>query len=69
MRLKIQGSHLTCKVANKCQNVREQVEVVEREKDCPFLPLLPCESSVSMKEYSNRRKNHHGYILAFISLN
>ena len=36
MRLKMQGSQLTCKVANKSQNVHEQVEVVERKKDCPL---------------------------------
>ena len=29
LRLKICDSHLTCKVANKCLNVRERVEVVE----------------------------------------
>ena len=29
LRLKIRDSHLTCKVANKCLNVRKRVEVVE----------------------------------------
>ena len=29
LRLKIRDSHLTCKVANKCLNVREPMEVVE----------------------------------------
>ena len=29
LRLKIRDSHLTCKVANKCLNVRERVEMVE----------------------------------------
>ena len=33
MRLQKRGSHLTCKVANKCLNVRERVEVVDRNKD------------------------------------
>ena len=38
MWLKICDSHLTCKVANKCLNVRERVEVVEWNKRCspPF---------------------------------
>ena len=29
--LKICDSHLTCKVANKCLHVREEVEVIEKE--------------------------------------
>ena len=37
MRFKIRGSHLTCKVASKCLNVRERVKGVERNKD-GFLP-------------------------------
>ena len=32
VRLKICDSHLTCKVANKCLNVRERAEVVEWNK-------------------------------------
>ena len=40
MRLKIRDSHLTCKVANKCLNVRERVEVLEWNKRCP--PPFPC---------------------------
>ena len=35
VRLKICDSHLTCKVATKCLNVRERVEVVES-------PPFPC---------------------------
>ena len=38
--IKICDSHLTCKVANKCLNVRERVEVVERNKRRP--PPFPC---------------------------
>ena len=57
MRLKIRDSHLTCKVANKCLNVREPVEVVEWNKWwSPFLPLPSCESSVSVKENPDRKK-------------
>ena len=40
MRLKICDSHLTCKVANKCLNVRERVEVVEWNKR--WSPSFPC---------------------------
>ena len=31
--LKIRGSHLTSKVTNKCLNVRQRAEVVERNED------------------------------------
>ena len=37
---KICDSHLTCKVANKCLNVPEQVEVVEWNKR--WSPPFPC---------------------------
>ena len=40
MRLKISDSHLTCKVANKCLNVRQRVEVLERSKR--WSPPFPC---------------------------
>ena len=42
VRLKICDSHLTCKIAHKCLNVRERVEVVEwnRKKSPPF-PYCP----------------------------
>ena len=36
MLLKIRGNHLTSKVANKCLNVLEQVEMVERNKNGPL---------------------------------
>ena len=38
--LAIRDSHLTCKVANKCLNVREWVEVVEFNKK--WSPTFPC---------------------------
>ena len=47
---------ITCKVANKCLNVCERVEVVEWKKMVPSLPLLSCELSVSMKENPDRKK-------------
>ena len=50
-------SHLTCKVANKCLNVRKWVEVVEWNKMVLSLPLLSCELSVSVKENPDRKKN------------
>ena len=57
VRLKICDGHLTCKVANKCVNVCEWVEVVEwNKKIVPSLPLLSCELSVSMKENPDRKK-------------
>ena len=67
MRLKICDSHLTCKVANKCLDVRERVEVVEWNKrwSLPF----PCESSVSVKENPDGKKKfsffHAGWNIVF----
>ena len=40
MRIKLCDSHLTCKVANKCLNNREWVEVVEWNKR--WSPPFPC---------------------------
>ena len=33
IRLKIRGSHLTCKIENKCLNVCERMKLVERNID------------------------------------
>ena len=33
LRLKMHGSHLTCKDGNKCLNVCKRVKVVEKNKD------------------------------------
>ena len=42
LRLKIRDSHLTCKVANKCLNVCERVEVVEwNRRWSPPFPWCP----------------------------
>ena len=38
LQLKIQCSRLRCKLADKCLNVPELAEVVERNKDGPSLP-------------------------------
>ena len=54
VRLKICDSHLTCKVPNKCLNVRERVEVLERNTNIPSLPELSCELSMSVKENPDR---------------
>ena len=43
-------------IANKCLNVRERVEVVERNKMVSSLPLLSCELSMSVKENPDRKK-------------
>ena len=58
LQLKIRDSHLTCKVANKCVNVREQVGVVNGMKKGP-LPLLSCESSVSKKKTLIKKQQQH----------
>ena len=50
MLLNIEGSYLRCKTAHKCQKVHEQVEMLERNKYCPSLPLLSREVSVFVKE-------------------
>ena len=57
VRLKICDCHLTCKVAKKCLNVCERAEVVAWNKMIPFLPLLFCELSVSVKKNPDRKKN------------
>ena len=42
MQLEFRGSHLTGKVANKCLNVHERVEVGERDKGGPLSsPAVP----------------------------
>ena len=47
MRLKICVSHLTWKVANKCLNVCERVEVEERNRNDPLpSPAVMCIVSV-----------------------
>ena len=52
------------KVANKCLNVRERVEVVEwNKKIVPSLPLLSCESSVSVKQNPDRKKKERKKLL------
>ena len=40
LRLKLCGSHLRWKIANKHLDVHEQAEVVERNKENSSLPLL-----------------------------
>ena len=49
MQLEIYDIHLTCKVENKCLNVRERVEVIEWDKDGP-LPSPIALRVVSVRE-------------------
>ena len=58
MRLKICDSHLTCKVANKCLNVREWVEVVEWNKkwSSPF-PCCPVSRQCPWKKTLIEKKS------------
>ena len=58
VRLKICDSHLSCKVADKCLNVREQAEVVEWNKrwSPPFPCMQSCELLVSVKENCDRKE-------------
>ena len=41
VQLKIRGSHLTWRIANKCLHIREQAKVVERNKRW-FPPFSHC---------------------------
>ena len=50
---KLGVKHLRCINANKYLNVRERVDMVERNKDGPFSSLY-CKLSVSVKENSDR---------------
>ena len=57
-----------CKVANKCLNVRERVEVVKWKKMVPSLPLLSCELSVSVKENPDRKKKKKKKNLGIVTI-
>ena len=68
MRLKMRGSHLTCKVANRCLDVPEQVEVVKRNKDGSFFfSVLSRELSLSVKENSDRKKIYLDLVFGFLN--
>ena len=54
--LKIRSSHLRCKFENKFLNVLERVEVLESNKDFPLSFSASCESSVPVKEISDKEK-------------
>ena len=53
------GSRFSCELANKCLNVCEWVEVVERNKSGPCLPLLSRESSVCEIVKENQIENEN----------
>ena len=58
--LKIRGSHLTCKVSNKCLNDRESTKTVEKEQKWPIPSSasspLPLSFSVFAKETTIEKK-------------
>ena len=58
MRLKIRGSHLRCKVANKPMDVREHVQLLKKNKDGLSLPLLSRKSSWPVKESKIEKKTY-----------
>ena len=47
--------------ANKCLNARELVEIVERNEDGSLPSSAARESSVSVKENLDRKKNRNAY--------
>ena len=58
MQLKILDSDLTCKVANKCLDVRELVEIVESNKKwSPAFPYCPVNHQCLLKK-TPTEKNH-----------
>ena len=61
VRSKIRGSHLTCKVANRCLNVRERLEVVGWKKDGP-LPSFAVLWIASVCERKPWQKVITGYV-------
>ena len=62
LRLKICDSHPTCKVANKCLNVRERVEVVEwNKKWSPPFPCCPVNRQCPWKKTLIEKKKKHGH--------
>ena len=69
LRLKICDSHLTCKVAHKCLNVREWVEVVEwNKKRSPPFPYCPASCQCPWKKTliekkKKKKKRPPSYIL------
>ena len=55
----MRGSRFSCELANKCLNVCEWVEVVERNKSGPCLPLLSQELSVCESVKENQIENEN----------
>ena len=70
MRLKIRDSHLTCKVANKCLNIRERVEVVEWNKRWfPPFPCCPVNCQCLWKKtLIEKKNNNNNKICVFIMM-
>ena len=60
LRLNICDSHLTCKVAHKCLNVRERVEVVEwNRKRFPPFPCCPVSCQCPWKKTLIEKKKKY----------
>ena len=69
VRLKICDSHLTCKVANKCLNIRERVEVVEWNKRwSPPFPCCPVSRQCLWKKTLIEKKNNSDLLPMALSL-
>ena len=59
LRLKIRDSRFTCKVANRCVNVRERVEVIEWNKRwSPPFPCCPVSRQCPWKKTLIEKKRH-----------
>ena len=66
MQLKICGSHLTCKVANKGLNAHELLDVIERNKNGPFSsPAVLWIISVWKKKNTDRKKEQYPWQIGF----
>ena len=58
MQLKIRDSDLTCKVASKCLDVRELVQIVESNKKwSPAFPYCPVNHQCLLKKTPTEKKS------------
>ena len=62
---KIQGSHFTCIVANKCLNVHVGIELIKRNKNHPLLyPAVLCWSlSLIKRDFIKKRLQHRRFLV------
>ena len=69
MRLKMCDSHLTCKVSNKCLNVRKRMEVVKwNKKRSPNFPCCPVSCQCPWKKTLIRKYTNLDYVSSKLSL-